>query len=155
METILPILAGAIFAAGVYLLLRRSLILTIIGIILISNAVNLALFTLGRISTLNPPLIAAGSTEPLSPFANPLPQALILTAIVIGFGLLAFALALAWRTHKELGSVDQDGFLADAEDTSEAILRVESGSYRAESPLTASGTGKSSGKALASNPKDH
>lgn len=122
MDTILPIIAGAIFATGIYLLLRRSMILTIIGIILLSNSVNLALFTLGRISTENPPLIKAGSTEPLVPFANPLPQALILTAIVIGFGLLAFALALAYRSYRELGTVDQDELLRDAEDTSAAIV---------------------------------
>ncbi len=122
MDTILPIIAGAIFATGIYLLLRRSLILTIIGIILISNSVNLALFSLGRISTENPPLIKAGSLEPLAPFANPLPQALILTAIVIGFGLLAFALALAYRSYRELGTVDQDELLEDAEDTSAAIV---------------------------------
>ncbi len=122
MDTLLPILAGAIFATGIYLLLRRSLILTIIGIILISNSVNLALFSLGRISSENPPLIAAGSLEPMAPFANPLPQALILTAIVIGFGLLAFALALAYRSYRELGTVDQDDLLRDAEDTSAAIV---------------------------------
>ncbi len=122
MDTLLPIIAGAIFATGIYLLLRRSLILTIIGIILISNSVNLALFSLGRISSENPPLIAAGSLEPMAPFANPLPQALILTAIVIGFGLLAFALALAYRSYRELGTVDQDELLQDAEDTSAAIL---------------------------------
>ena len=122
METILPILAGAIFATGIYLLLRRSLILTIIGIILISNSVNLALFSLGRVTTDNPPLIAAGSAVPEAPFANPLPQALILTAIVIGFGLLAFALALAYRSYRELGTVDQDTMLEDPEDTSSAIV---------------------------------
>ncbi|MBP3191689.1 NADH-quinone oxidoreductase subunit K [Natronogracilivirga saccharolytica] len=122
MDTILPILAGAIFATGIYLLLRRSLILTIIGIILISNSVNLALFSLGRLNIENPPLIAAGSVVPEAPFANPLPQALILTAIVIGFGLLAFALALAYRSYKELGTVDQDSMLEDPEDTSAAIV---------------------------------
>lgn len=125
MDTILPILAGAIFATGIYLLLRRSLVLTIIGIILISNSVNLALFSLGRITTEHPPLIAAGSLVPESPFANPLPQALILTAIVIGFGLLAFALALAYRSYKELGTVDQDLLLEDAEDTSNMVVPKE------------------------------
>ncbi len=125
MDTLLPILAGAIFATGIYLLLRSSLILTVIGIILISNSVNLALFSLGRISTENPPLIAVGSIEPISPFANPLPQALILTAIVIGFGLLAFALALAYRSYRELGTVDQDELLKDAEDTSAGIVPRE------------------------------
>lgn len=122
MDILLPIIAGSLFAGGIYLLLRRSLILTLIGIILISNSVNLALFSLGRLNIENPPLIAVGSAMPEAPFANPLPQALILTAIVIGFGLLAFALALAYRSYKELGSVDQDQFLADPEDTSTAIV---------------------------------
>ena len=122
MDILLPIIAGSLFAGGIYLMLRRSLILTLIGIILISNSVNLALFSLGRLNDQNPPLIAAGSVIPEAPFANPLPQALRLTAIVIGFGLLAFALALAYRSYKELGSVDQDQFLADPEDTSAAIV---------------------------------
>lgn len=122
METILPILVGAIFAAGVYLFLRQSIILTIIGIMLMSNAINLAVFSLGRVSTENPPIVNPGSVMPDIPYANPLPQALILTAIVIGFGLLAFALALAFRGYKELGTVDQDLLVEDFEDTSSSIV---------------------------------
>lgn len=122
MDAILPIITGAIFATGVYLLLRRSTVMTIIGIILISNSVNLAVFTFGRVSTGNPPVVEAGSKFPEAPFANPLPQALILTAIVIGFGLLAFVLALAYRSYKELGTVDQDQLLEDSEDTSMVVV---------------------------------
>ncbi|MEX0681482.1 MAG: NADH-quinone oxidoreductase subunit K [Balneolales bacterium] len=124
MEALLPVIAGSIFAAGVYLLLKKGLITTIIGIMLISNSVNLALFSLGRVTRENPPLVANGELIPATPFANPLPQALILTAIVIGFGLLAFVLALAYRSYKELGTVDQDTLLKDPEDTSKAIVNV-------------------------------
>ncbi len=108
MESLLAILGGTMFAGGIYMLLRRNLIKSIIGIILISNAVNLLLFTLGRTTKDNPPLIMLGETIPAEPFANPLPQALVLTAIVIGFGLLSFALVLAYRSYKELGTVNLD-----------------------------------------------
>lgn len=116
MESLLAIVGGSLFAGGVYMLLRKNLIKAIIGIILISNAVNLLLFTLGRLTNDNPPLIMAGETVPAEPFANPLPQALILTAIVIGFGLLAFALVLAYRSYKELGTVNVDEMQHDPEE---------------------------------------
>lgn len=109
----MAIVGGALFAGGVYMLLRKNIIKAIIGIILISNSVNLLLFTLGRMSNENPPLIMAGDTVPVEPFANPLPQALILTAIVIGFGLLSFALVLAYRSYKELGTVNVDDMQHD------------------------------------------
>lgn len=98
------------------MLLRRNLIKAIIGIILISNGVNLLLFTLGRLTQDNPPLIMLGETAPADPFANPLPQALILTAILIGFGLLSFALVLAYRAYKELGTVNLDEMKHDPEE---------------------------------------
>ena len=108
MEPLLAILVGVLFGFSIYLMLRRNLIRVVIGIILLSNAVNLLFFTLGRLDRGNPPLIPTGVQVPAEAVANPLPQALVLTAIVIGFGLFAYTLVLVYRTYKELGTVDID-----------------------------------------------
>ncbi len=108
METLLTFATGALFSAGIYLILRRNLVRLIIGVSLLTTAVNLLLFTMGRLTPGRPPLIAADALLPVSPFANPLPQALILTAIVIGFGLLAFTLVLVYRASQELDTLDPD-----------------------------------------------
>ncbi|MEX0684588.1 MAG: Na+/H+ antiporter subunit C [Balneolales bacterium] len=108
METLLAFIVGGLFASSIYLMLRKNLIRIIIGLILLSNAVNLLIFTMGRLTSANPPLIAEGANVAEAGIANPLPQALILTAIVIGFGLLAFALVLAYRSYMELNTVEVD-----------------------------------------------
>jgi multicomponent Na+:H+ antiporter subunit C len=108
MEALLAVIIGILFASSLYLMLRRNFVRVVIGLILLSNAVNLLIFTMGRITRGNPPLIMDGQQFPAEGFANPLPQALILTAIVIGFGLLAFALVLAYRAYRELNTVDVD-----------------------------------------------
>jgi multicomponent Na+:H+ antiporter subunit C len=108
MEPIMAFVVGAMVAASVYLMLSRNLIRLVFGLILLSNAANLAIFTAGRMTAANPPLIPLGDAVPIAPFANPLPQALILTAIVIGFSLLAFALVLVYRAYQELGTVNSD-----------------------------------------------
>lgn len=108
MEPLLAIIVGILFAISIYLLLRRNLVRVVIGVIILSNAVNLLLFTLGRVSRGAPPLIPSGEYVPIDPIANPLPQALILTAIVIGFGLLAYTLVLTYRAYRELGTIDID-----------------------------------------------
>ncbi len=108
METGLAFLIGALSAASIYMMLRRNLVRLIIGLILLSNSVNLLIFTAGRLTPANPPLIPPGADTPVTPFANPLPQALILTAIVISFGLLAFTLVLVYRAYQELGTMDAD-----------------------------------------------
>jgi multicomponent Na+:H+ antiporter subunit C len=107
-ETVLAFLIGWLFAAAVYLMLSRSLVRYLFGLILISNAVNLVIFAAGRLTPGSPALVPEGLAVPAKAMANALPQALILTAIVIGFGLLAFALVLAYRAREELGTVDTD-----------------------------------------------
>ncbi|MEX1120758.1 MAG: Na+/H+ antiporter subunit C [Balneolales bacterium] len=104
----LAFIVGGLFAGSIFLMLRKNLIRIVIGLILLSNAVNLLIFTLGRITSANPPLIGEGASVADAGIANPLPQALILTAIVIGFGLLAFALVLTYRSYKELHTVYVD-----------------------------------------------
>lgn len=108
MEQILAIVSGAMLAASFYLLMRRSLLRFVIGLILLSNGVNLAIFTMGRLTRAQPPVIPKGAKVPPEPFANPLPQALILTAIVISFGLLAFTLVLVYRYFATSQSIESD-----------------------------------------------
>ena len=108
METVLAILSGAIIAGGVYLMLDRNLIRFIFGLGLASNAVNLLIFAAGRPHSGRPPLIPEGSPVPAAAVANSLPQALILTAIVIGFALLVFVFILFYRAYDKLGSIDTE-----------------------------------------------
>ncbi|HLR90507.1 MAG TPA: Na+/H+ antiporter subunit C [Balneolaceae bacterium] len=108
METLLAIVSGAIFAASIFLILRKNLIRVTIGIVLITNATNLTIFTVGRLTSANPPFIKEGATTAAPGIANSLPQALILTCIVIGFGLLSFALILIYRHYKATLTVVTD-----------------------------------------------
>jgi multicomponent Na+:H+ antiporter subunit C len=80
----------------------------LIGLTLLSNAANLLIFTAGGLTRGRPPLVPEGDLRPAQPFADPLPQALILTAIVIGFGVLAFAMVLAYRAYQTVGTDDLD-----------------------------------------------
>lgn len=122
METGLALVVGILFAAGVYLVLRRNLLKLIFGLVLLSNAVNLLIFTVGRLTRASPPLVPPGQVVPIEPFANPLPQALILTAIVIGFGLVAFALVLLYRAYESLGTVNADDLLDESGDASPPLV---------------------------------
>ena len=108
MELVLAVLTGGLVAGGVYLMLRRNLVRLLFGLVLISNAINLLIFTSGGLTRGRPALIPAVPDVVQDATANPLPQALILTAIVIGFGLLTFALVLVHRTHREFGTLDPD-----------------------------------------------
>jgi multicomponent Na+:H+ antiporter subunit C len=108
MEILVALLVGFMFGASVYLMLSRNWIRYLFGFVVIGNAVNLLLFAVGRVELGRPALVPDGLLAPEGPVANSLPQALILTAIVIGFGLLAFALVLASRAWAELETVDVD-----------------------------------------------
>lgn len=108
MENVLAIVVGGLYAFGIYMMLRRSLVKLLIGLGLISHATNLLIFTAAQLTRGAPPVIPHESSALQTPYADPLPQALILTAIVISFGVIAFALALAYRTYKEVGSDDLD-----------------------------------------------
>jgi multicomponent Na+:H+ antiporter subunit C len=108
MEVLLALASGVLYAAGVYLMLRRRLAQLIIGLGLLSNGTNLLIFTAGGLTRGHPPVVAAGADALVAPYADPVPQALVLTAIVIGFGLLAFLLVLAHRVHATVGTDDVD-----------------------------------------------
>lgn len=107
MEVLLAVVAGVLYATGLYLMLRRRLAQLIIGLALLSNGSNILILSAAGVTRGQPPLIVdASATAP--EFADPVPQSLILTAIVIGFGVLAFALVLAHRVHRSAGSDDID-----------------------------------------------
>lgn len=101
-ETALSILVGIFFAVAVYLLLSKHTIRIMLGVVVLGNAANLSIFTAGRLTREVPPVIPPDLYVPEMATANPLPQALVLTAIVISFSLFAFLLVLAWRAYQDL-----------------------------------------------------
>ena len=111
MELLLAVVSGVLYASGLYLMLRRRLAQLIIGLSLLSNGSNILILSAAGVTRGKPPLISEGI--PLDQFADPVPQSLILTAIVIGFGVLAFSLVLAHRVHQSTASDDIDAIGAD------------------------------------------
>jgi multicomponent Na+:H+ antiporter subunit C len=108
MEALLALTSGVLYAAGIYLMLRRRFAQLIIGLGLLFNGTNLLIFTAGSLTRARPPVVPKGAATLVQPYADPVPQALVLTAIVIGFGLTAFSLVLAHRVHGTAGSDDVD-----------------------------------------------
>lgn len=108
METALSFVVGIFFVVSIYLMLSKHIIRILLGVAILSNAVNLLIFTAGRVIREVPPIIPDGLLVPDTTVANPLPQALILTAIVISFSFFAFLLVLAYRSYQELGTDDTD-----------------------------------------------
>lgn len=108
MEFLLALVTGLLYAAGLYMMLRRSLVKLIIGLILIGNGANILIFLLGRITKGQPPIIPEASKTFVEAYADPVPQALILTAIVISFGLQSFAIVLIKRAFKVVKTDDLD-----------------------------------------------
>ncbi len=104
METIIAILTGLLFTIGTYLILSKSMLRIILGTSIISHGVHLLILTMGGLKTGAPPLLG----EKLTTFTDPIPQALILTAIVINFAVTALFLVLSYRTYKTLGTDDMD-----------------------------------------------
>lgn len=98
METLMAVTIGIMFTIGVYLTLSKSLLRIILGISIIAHGTNLLIITMGGLKTGGPPLIDAIT------YTDPLPQALILTAIVINFAITAFLLVLAYRSYSVLGT---------------------------------------------------
>jgi multicomponent Na+:H+ antiporter subunit C len=108
METLFAGLVGLFFTGAIYLMLSKHTVRILLGIVLFGNAVNLLLFTAGRITREVPPIIPQGADTLTAAAANPLPQALILTAIVISFSFFAFLLVLTYRAFQELGTDNTD-----------------------------------------------
>jgi multicomponent Na+:H+ antiporter subunit C len=99
--------AAGLFGCGLYMVLSRNLIRLLLGLSLLTTAVNLMLFQAGRIRSVQPPLIPEGADR-LQGSADPLPQALVLTAIVIGFALTVVLASLALRAYRGHGTLRSD-----------------------------------------------
>ena len=107
MEVLLATLVGVLYTAGVYMLLRRSILKFIIGIIFLSNATNLLVFLSAGLVPGKPVFIDPGGSGTQN-VADPLPQALVLTAVVIGFGIVVYLLAVKYRLFNETRTDDLD-----------------------------------------------
>jgi len=108
MEIIFAVVIGGLYTAGIYMMLRRSVVKLIIGLALLSQAANLLIFAVGRPERGTPPMIPPDQSALAQPYSDPVPQALILTAIVISFAVTAFALILIRRAYQETGTDDLD-----------------------------------------------
>jgi multicomponent Na+:H+ antiporter subunit C len=108
MNALMALIVGVLYGTGLYLMMRRSIVKLIIGLALLSHGANLLIFLMGGLTKGRPPIIPVGAEQLSMPYADPLPQALILTAIVIGFGVLAFAVVLIRRVNQALGTDDLD-----------------------------------------------
>lgn len=102
METFMTIIAGVLFTVGTYLILSKGLVRIILGISLFTHGVHLMLMAVNGLKRGAAPLLGENNDV----FTDPVPQALILTSIVISFALTAFSLVLGYRTYVELGTDD-------------------------------------------------
>jgi multicomponent Na+:H+ antiporter subunit C len=108
-EFVLAVALGLLFAMGTFLVLRRDVVRVVWGVAIIGQSANVYLITMGGIGGGVPVLEKLGhEAAPHGPVADPLPQALVLTAIVIGFATTAFALVLTYRVYEEHGTIDAD-----------------------------------------------
>ena len=110
MEALIALVIGVLTAGGVFLALRAQTFPVVLGLTLMSYAVNLFLFIMGRLTIGAPPVISDVATR----YTDPLPQALVLTAIVISFGMTAFVIVLALKARAELGNDHVDGVHQEA-----------------------------------------
>jgi multicomponent Na+:H+ antiporter subunit C len=106
MEYLLAILIGGLFAGAIYMILRRNIIKLIIGLMLLAHACNLLIFTISTTVRGKAPLIEEGEKHIQDAVADPIPQALVLTAIVIGFGVSAFTIVLIEQVFQTTGTDD-------------------------------------------------
>lgn len=108
MDLLLPFLIGTLFSVSLYFILHRHLFKLILGLILFGLATNLFLFVIGGITSGGVAIIPENKETAVAPFPDPVPQALLLTAIVIGFGLQAFAIVLIRRVYQTFKSNNLD-----------------------------------------------
>jgi multicomponent Na+:H+ antiporter subunit C len=106
MHLLLAITIGCLYAAGLYMMLRRSIIKLLFGLVLMGHASNLLIFTAAGLMRGSPPLVPEGAEQMPGPHTDPLPPALILTAVVISFAILAFASVLVKRAYQEVETDD-------------------------------------------------
>jgi multicomponent Na+:H+ antiporter subunit C len=105
---VLAVVVGVLYAVGLYLVMRRSMVKLILGLALLAHGANLMIFTVGGLTRGATPIVPPGGESLVPPFPDPVPQALVLTAIVIGFAVQAFALVLVKRAHREVDTDDMN-----------------------------------------------
>ncbi len=108
MELLLVLLIGILYSAGIFLMLRRSMVKLLLGLLLLGNGANILIFLMGGLTKGKPPILKDSETAFTDVYADPVPQALILTAIVISFALTAFAIILLKKVYATTGSDDLD-----------------------------------------------
>jgi multicomponent Na+:H+ antiporter subunit C len=108
MDIVLSIIVGLLYTIALYQILQKGLVKVIIGIITLGHASNLFIFVIASLTRGAPALVPEGMEHVPEPYADPLPQALILTAIVIGFGIQAFGIVLLQRVYRVTGTSDID-----------------------------------------------
>lgn len=112
MEILMSITVGVLFMVGTYLLLTKSLLRIVLGLILLSHGAHFLLLTMAGLQSGTPPLLNLNSEA----YADPLPQALVLTAIVISFGMTSFLLVLSYRTYKAFKTDDLEQLRGSADE---------------------------------------
>lgn len=108
MELLLVVLVGILYSAGIYLMFRRSMVKLLLGLMMLGNGANILIFLMGELTKGKAPIIDEEHTHFFDAYADPVPQALILTAIVISFGLTAFAIVLLNKVYSTTGTDDLD-----------------------------------------------
>jgi multicomponent Na+:H+ antiporter subunit C len=112
MTVVYAVTIGAYLGCGLYMMLSRHVVRLVLGLALLTNGAIFLIFLAGRIGSTTPAVIESGAQVLAADAANSLPQALVLTAIVIGFALTAFAVALIVVAHRRLGTLDARGMTA-------------------------------------------
>ncbi len=97
---------GVLFAAGAYMLMRRSLVKLVVGLVLLGQAANLLIYVASGPLRGRPPLVEPGAESPPTPHSDPLASALVLTAIVISFGIASYTIVLIKRAFQDVGTDD-------------------------------------------------
>lgn len=112
MEVLMSVVVGIVFTVSVYLLLSRNIIRVVLGTLILSHGVHLLLITMAGLQRGGPPLLNMGEGN----YADPLPQALVLTAIVISFGVTSMLLVMAYRTYQEHKTEDLEQLRGSADE---------------------------------------
>lgn len=112
MELLLALAVGVLFGVGVYMILARSLLRVILGLSLLTHSVHLLLLTMSGLKSGAAPLLGQEAAS----YVDPLPQALILTSIVISFGMTSLYFVLAYKAYKKIGTDDTEQLRREAND---------------------------------------
>lgn len=119
MNDAISLLIGVLYAVGLYLLLRRNWLQVALGIAVLGQGTLVLVFAMGRLVRAKAPFVEPGAVAPEGPYMDPVPQALVLTAIVIGFAVQAFALVLFRRAFEVTEEADMDALTTTEQLSSE------------------------------------